>query len=191
MSASAADPLIELAERVASIAAELGIATAVIGATALAAHNYVRGTADIDLATAVDPFQDLGKLRDRLADDGFHTELNMPDADDSLGGVLRVRARDEEDDPVEIVNFHNPLRPSHNPGAEAVQLAFPIGLSSPLRCATLQHLIALKLYAGGRRDQADVVELLRRNPSADRSQIRDVCARYGSATVLDQLLREV
>jgi hypothetical protein len=52
-------------------------------------------------------------------------------------------------------------------------------------------VIALKLYAGGRRDQADVVELLRRNPDADRSQILDVCTRYGSASVLEQLLREV
>lgn len=85
------DPLIHLAERVATIAAEVGIVTAVIGATALAAHNYVRGTADIDLATAVDPFRDLSRLRDRLAAEGYHTELNMPDADDSLGGVLRVR----------------------------------------------------------------------------------------------------
>jgi hypothetical protein len=185
------DPLIRLAERVATIAAEVGIVTAVIGATALAAHNYVRGTADIDLASAVDPFRDLSRLRDRLAAEGYHTELNMPDADDSLGGVLRVRAHDEEDDPVEIVNFQNPLRPSHNPGPEAVQMAEPIGLTSPLRCATLHHLIALKLYAGGRRDQADVVELLRRNPDADRSQVRDVCTRYGSVSVLEQLLQEV
>jgi len=185
------DPLIVLAERVATIASELGVPTAVIGATALAAHDYVRGTADIDLATSVDPFSALRELRDRLAAEGFHTELNMPDEDDSLGGVLRVRAHDEDDDPVEVVNFRNPLRPNHNPGSEAVMMAEPIGPPSPLRCVTLQHLIALKLYAGGRRDQADVVELLRRNPGANHSQIREVCARFGSAALLDQLLQEV
>lgn len=48
-------PPIELAERVAGIARELGISTAVIGAVALAAHKYVRGTHDVDLATHVDP----------------------------------------------------------------------------------------------------------------------------------------
>jgi hypothetical protein len=189
MSGETHDPLIQLAERVASIAAELGIATALIGATALAAHNYVRGTADIDLATAVDPFRDLGGLRQRLEGEGFLVELNLPDAEDSLGGVLSVRARSNQDDPVEIVNFLNPLNPSHNPGREAVETAEPIG-SSSLRCATLAHLIALKLYAGSRRDQADVVELLLRNPTADRATIRAVCARYGSASDLDELIRE-
>jgi hypothetical protein len=189
MSGATSDPLIQLAERIATIASELGIPTALIGATALAAHNYVRGTADIDLATAVDPFRDLRGLQQRLEVEGFLVELNLPDAEDSLGGVLSVRARCEEDDPVEIVNFLNPLNPSDNPGREAVETAEPISASS-LRCATLAHLIALKLYAGSRRDQADVVELLLRNPTADRAKIRAVCAKYGSANELDELILE-
>lgn len=78
----------------------------------------------------------------------------------------------EPRDPVEVVNFQNPFRPSINPGREAVQTATPIGPSTSLRCATLPYLIALKLYAGSRRDQADVLELLRRNPVADRDQSR-------------------
>ena len=191
MNAEPRDPLIQLAERVAAVASELGMSTALIGATALAAHNYVRATADIDLAIAVDPFRELRLLGDRLEREGFHTELSLPDADDSLGGVLRVRATTEDDDPVEVVNFQNPFRPSNNPGLEAVQTATPIGTSTSLRCATLPHLIALKLYAGSRRDQADVLELLRRNPAADRDQIREVCARYGSERVLEELIAEV
>jgi hypothetical protein len=47
-----------LAERVDAAARELGIDTAVIGATALAVHRFVRATGDIDLATAVDPYRD-------------------------------------------------------------------------------------------------------------------------------------
>lgn len=97
----------------------------------------------------------------------------------------------EPRDPVEVVNFQNPLSPSNNPGREAVQTAAPIGASTSLRCATLPHLIALKLYAGSRRDQADVLELLRRNPAADRAQIREVCARYGSEQMLEELIGEV
>jgi hypothetical protein len=60
-----------------------------------------------------------------------------------------------------------------------------------LRCATLALLVALKLYAGGRRDQADVIELLRRNPDADLAPIRDACARYGSSGLLEELIREL
>lgn len=184
------DPLIGLAERVSRIATELGIPTALIGATALAAHNYVRGTADIDLATAVDPFRELSALRARLDAEGLHTELRLPDEEDSLGGVLEVRTSEDEEDAVEIVNFTNPWRTSINPGSETVRTAEPIPASAWLRCATLPCLIALKLYAGSLRDQADVVELLRHNPQADRARIREVCEKYGSANLLDGLTRQ-
>jgi hypothetical protein len=33
--------------------------------------------------------------------------------------------------------------------------------------------------------------LLRRNPGADLVPIRDACARYGSADLLEELIREV
>lgn len=191
MTESSRDPLLELAERVARLAADMGIPTALIGATALAAHDYVRGTADIDLATAVDPFRELRRLQERLHAEGLHAELSLPDAEDSLGGVLYVRARADDEDVVEIVNFLNPLTLTNNPGSEAVRTATAIGPTTPLRCATLPLLIALKLYANSRRDQADVIELLRRNPSADLSAIREVCARYGYSDVLEELLREV
>jgi hypothetical protein len=191
MTEGSRDPLIQLAERVATIAAEMGIPTALIGATALAAHNYVRGTADVDLASAVDPFRELRLLRERLEAEGLHAELSLPDAEDGLGGVLRIRARADDDDLVEIVNFLNPMNLSKNPGSESVRSATAVGPSTPLRCATLPLLVALKLYAGSRRDQADVIELIRRNPGADLAAIREVCARYGSADVLEELLREV
>ncbi|HTV18631.1 MAG TPA: hypothetical protein VMG12_08175 [Polyangiaceae bacterium] len=185
------DPSIELAERVATVATEMGIPTALIGATALAAHNYVRGTADIDLATAVDPFRELRRLQERLVSEGLDADLSLPDAEDGLGGVLRIRATADADDLVEVVNFLNPMNLSKNPGSEAVRTAVSVGASTPLRCATLPLLIALKLYAGGRRDQADVIELMRRNPDADVAAIREVCARYGFSELLEELLREV
>lgn len=191
MSPEASDPAIELAERVAAIAAELGIATALIGGTALAVHNYVRATPGIDLAAAVDPFRELKLLRLELDAEGLHTEINLPDAADVLGGLLRVSRRSDDDARVDIINFQNPLLPSTNPGLEAVQTATRLGASASLRCVTLAHLAALKLYAGGRRDQADVVELLRRNPASDRALIREVCARYGFSSVLEELILEV
>jgi hypothetical protein len=50
----------------------------------------VRGTADIDLAAAVDPFRELGLLQRRLEAEGLIAELNLPDVDDGLGGDTRV-----------------------------------------------------------------------------------------------------
>lgn len=49
---------------------------------------------------------------------------------------------------------------------------------SPLKIVPIPHLIALKLYAGGHKSKADIVELLVRNPELDLDEVRAVCARY-------------
>lgn len=58
-----------------------------------------------------------------------------------------------------------------------------------LRIIPLPHLIGLKLYAGGMKSKADIVELLRRNPSFDRDTIRSLCRRY-RLRGLEPLIRE-
>ena len=42
----------------------------------------------------------------------------------------------------------------------------------------IPQLIALKLYAGGYKSKADIVELLSRNPELNLAEIRAVCERY-------------
>jgi len=84
--------------------------------------------------------------------------------------------------PVQIVNFYNPLRPSRNPGAAAIEHAAPAIQGTSLAVVDLAHLVALKLYAGGPKNQADVVELLARNPDADIRAIDATCERFGLAT---------
>jgi hypothetical protein len=49
---------------------------------------------------------------------------------------------------------------------------------SRLRIVPLPHLVALKLYAGGTKSRADIVELLSRNPDADMDAIRDLCQKW-------------
>jgi hypothetical protein len=192
VSTAAADPILELVERVAEAARELGIETALIGAVAMAAYNYVRGTGDADLATHVDPHTDLSRLRDALGASGLHVELRLPDEEDPLGGVLRVWQREDEDgmpaDPVDVVNFDNPHRPGRlNPGRGAVRNASQVE-GTKLRCVRLPDLIALKLYTGGLRDQADVLELLLRNPDVDFAEIEAVCSTFGLGAVVSELI---
>jgi hypothetical protein len=193
---ASAEPALELLELVATAAEELGIQTAVIGAVAMAAHNYVRGTLDADLGTFVDPYTELGRLRDVLATRGLRVRLIRPDDQDPLGGVLRVWAHEDEDgdpiDYVEVVNFKNPHRPGlGSPGFDAIRDAIVIAAKPHLRYVRLGHLIALKLYAGGRRDQADVAELLRANPDADRSELLAVAKRFELDGDLAKLIDEV
>jgi hypothetical protein len=190
------DPIFVLLERVADVANELGIETAVIGAVAMAAHNYVRATADADLGTYVDPYRDLGRLRDTLAARGLHVDLRTPDDEDPLGGVLRVWEReDSEGDPidyVDVVNFNNPHRPGRRtPGFDAIRHAIPVESRPSLRFVGLAHLIALKLYTGGLRDKADVVELLRHNSDADMQSILEVARSFGLDAELSPILDEL
>lgn len=49
----------------------------------------------------------------------------------------------------------------------------------------------MKLYAGGMKSKADVVELLARNPDADRDAVVDVCARFGLADAWRALQPEI
>jgi hypothetical protein len=184
-------PGLELAERVADVARGLGIETALIGALALAVHNYVRATQDADLATHV-PLYDLMRLDEALTAAGLKTRLRKPDDEDDLGGVLRVWEHEDDDEepiePVEVVNFLNKLRPRRSPAREALARAVELD-EARVRCVLLQDLIALKLDAGGRSDLADVVAVLRSNPGADLDAIRATCKSYGF-DVIDTLIEE-
>lgn len=187
------DPL-SLAERVAATADEQGIATALIGAMALAMYNYVRGTNDVDLAAAIDPRSDLIRLEQALRDLGLKTTLTKPDDTDPLGGVLKVwgteDAEGEPVDVVEVVNFKNPFAPRRNPAFAAIRDAVPLDENTRLKCVRLPDLIALKFYAGYLKDIADIAELLARNPDADLDEIRARAKPYDKDDRLETLIAE-
>lgn len=182
-----------LAERVADIARELGFESALIGAGALAVHRYTRGTEDIDLAVVVDPGQQLASLARKLCDSGLHATVRLADDEDPLGGVITIRpSLDEQggqDDRVEVVNFRNPGNPVRNPGPGALARARPLP-ESALRCVTVEDLVALKLYAGGLADHADIVELLARNPDIDPAQVRAIASPFDATGILEGLMEQ-
>ena len=179
---------LEVARKVAERAAELDIETAVIGAVALAVHGYPRATMDIDLACWTDPFTKLRELKEELERDGYETTLFEPDREDPLGGVLTVSGDDFG--PVQVVNFCNPLSGAMNPGRDAISSARTTVEEAGLLVVDLEHLIALKLYAGGPKSRSDVIELLQRNPEAAREGIRAVCATFGLEVDWLRLLAE-
>lgn len=184
---------LQTAERVAEAAAALGLDSALIGAAALAVHGYTRGTEDIDLAVLGHPRRQLMALERQLSELGFRTRLRLPDDEDPLGGVLSVwtatAAGTDAADLVEVVNFLNPAHPSPAPVREALADALPLE-GSTLRCVRLEHLIALKLYAGGLGDHADIVQVLARNPGFDRESIRSVASPCDRDRVLEGLMNQ-
>lgn len=177
------ESLLTAAERVASLLAERGIDAVVIGAAALAAHHYVRHTEDIDLGVNV-AIRDLGPVAARLREAGYQVVVREPDGQDPLGGVIDVTGPFGL---VQIVNFGERFPAVIDGARAAATLAVRSG--SSLRIVPLDHLIALKLYAGGMKSKADIVELLKRNPDTDRDAIRTLCRRF-RLRGLEPLIRE-
>lgn len=175
--------LLEAAEQIAQVLAAQGIGAVVIGAAALAAHRYVRHTEDIDLGVNV-AVRDFAPLADRLRTAGFEVAFREADGQDPLGGVIDVSGPFGL---VQIVNFGERFPGVIESGLADATLQMREGGS--LRIIPLANLIALKLYAGGMKSKADIVELLRRNPAADRDRIRAMCRQY-RLRGLEPLVRE-
>ena len=177
------DGVIQAAEEVCGVLASHGVEAVVIGAIALAAHGYVRFTEDLDLGINVD-LGTLRRLAQALRTSGFEVDLREPDGADPLGGVVDVRGAFGL---VQIVNFGGRFPAVIDGGVAAADTVIRPG--SALRIVPLPHLVALKLYAGGAKSRADIVELLARNPAADLSAIRDLC-RGWRLSGLDPLIDE-
>jgi hypothetical protein len=166
------DRTLALAAELAAALAEHGAKCAVIGAVALAVRGYPRATEDIDLATVTDPNVVLLAVAEEMRGRGYEAELAMPDADDPLGGVLTVRSPDS--DPVQVVNYFNPWNGWVPAGKQAVETA-ETDLLPSLAVVDVPHLVALKLYAGGRKSELDILELLERQPTDVLDAVRKVC----------------
>ncbi len=166
------DAILDAAEAVVRILQEHRIDAVVIGAVALAAHHYIRQTDDIDLGVNAD-LPTLRAVCDALCREGFAAELREPDGVDPLAGVIDVTGPFGL---LQIVSYADRFPAVIEDAVRSATLVVRAG--SPLRLVPLPHLIALKLYAGGHKSKADIVELLARNPDADIDEIRSLCERY-------------
>ena len=133
----------------ASLDAE-GIPHALIGAAALAAAGVARSTFDIDLLTG-DPRVLREEIWTRLRAAGVFVEIRRGDADDPLGGVVRLELAGER--PVDLIVA------KHAWQSRAVERAGRVGDGPAV--VSPPDLILLKLYAGGTQDLWDIRELLR------------------------------
>jgi hypothetical protein len=180
---SEANAILQAAEDVAMVLREHHVESVVIGAVALAAFHYVRYTEDVDLGVNAD-LSALRVVADALRGRGYAVELREPDAPDPLGGVLDVSGPFGL---VQVISYSGRFPAVIDDAVRLSRTAIRAG--SPLRLVPLPQLIALKLYAGGHKSKADIVELLSRNPDLDLAEVRRVCSRYRLAG-LDELIAE-
>jgi hypothetical protein len=166
------ETLLDDAERVLATLGGFQIDAIVIGAVALAAHHYVRFTEDLDLAMNADR-QTFRDIAEALRESGFQVELRLPDLDDPLSGVIDAESARGM---IQLVNFGQTFPVIID--AAIKQASLTVREGSPLRVAPLPYLVALKLYAGGLKSKADVVEVLKRNAHADLDEICALCEKY-------------
>jgi hypothetical protein len=177
---------LQVAEHVARMLSDSDTPALVIGAVALAAHRYVRFTEDIDLGVLADLTQ-MRTFAQSLRAEGFDAELHEPDADDPLGGVIDISGSFGL---VQIISFQDRFPAVIRDALDGEDVRIRPG--SMLRIMPIPQLVALKLYAGGWKAQADIVELLRRNPEVDVDLLRQTCREYqlrGLNRILNELQR--
>jgi hypothetical protein len=177
---------LQVADRIAGMLAASNVPVVVIGAVALAAHRYVRFTEDIDLGVIADMAR-MRSLVESLRSAGYNTEFHEPDGDDPLGGVIDVSGPFGL---VQIISFEDRFPAVIRDALAGEDIRIRPG--SMLRIMPIPQLVALKLYAGGWKSHADIVELLRRNPEADVDMIHKTCRKYhlcGFDRVLEDLQR--
>lgn len=176
---------LEVARKVFELLAGNDIDAAVIGSIALAVHGYVRATRDLDFGVAVLAFDSLRRFADQLRDQGYEIDLGEPSPDDPVGGIVTVSGADF--DPVQIVNLRAPGGRHEKLAREAIATA----QNAPefgLPVVDLPHLVALKLVAGSRKDELDILELLRANPEASLEEVVALCGRHRLKARLEHLL---
>jgi hypothetical protein len=177
---------IDIARRVLDRLARARLDSAVIGSVALAVHGYVRATRDLDLAVAAITFGGLRRVAEALRADGFRVHVGEPAPDDVLGGVVTVEGDDF--DPIQIVNLIAPGGRHGKLARDAIASAQRVAeLGLPV--VDVPHLVALKLLAGSRKDELDVLELLGANPELPVEPIVEVCRRHRLGRRLEDLVR--
>ncbi len=180
-----ADEMLALAIEVSEAAQLCGIECALIGGAALAVHHYARATEDLDLGAIAVPYAKLRELKRSLEDAGCKVTLFDPDDDDPLGGVLTVNRG--EVGPVQVINFENPWVSRIHPGKRAVANACSLEPGLNLRVVKLEDLIALKLYAGGRKSENDILELLAANANVREESLRASAYAAGLGPEFDHI----
>ena len=175
-------PVSRLGRQIAEVTAALrGIDAqfALIGGLALASHNVVRGTQDIDLLVDADRADDIHAMTERLGYACLHRDANA-------GNYSR------NDERVDFLYASRPIARRLLAGAKEVKTSF-----GDLRVISTEGLIGFKLQGWVNdprrtRDMEDIRALLRANRNAvDMKEVREYFQLFDRLGLLDELLREI
>ncbi|MFC4310657.1 hypothetical protein ACFPN2_16310 [Steroidobacter flavus] len=150
-----------------------------IGGLALASHNVVRATQDVDLLVDADRADDVHAAVTRLGYDCLHRSAEA-------GNYSR------HDERVDFLYASRPIARRLLAGAREVKTSF-----GDLRVISTEGLIGFKLQGWVNdprrtRDMEDIRALLRANRSAvDMKEVREYFQLFDRMELLDELLQEI
>ena len=157
------------------ILARARVSYAVIGAMAASVHGVVRASVDADAVLAL-PTDELRNMEREFRDAGFATELRYGDSDDPIAAVLALS--DAYDNRVDLLVGLRGLDPAAF--SRAADVPFQ---GATLRVIGLEDFIAMKLFAHGPQDLADVkFALAVAGANIDLELLRNLAARFGGNT---------
>lgn len=177
-----AAPVSRLGRQIAEVTAALrGIDAqfALIGGLALASHNVVRGTQDVDLLVDADKSDDIHIAVLALGYGCLHRSADA-------GNYSR------NDERVDFLYASRPIARRLLAGARGVKTSF-----GDLRVISTEGLIGFKLQgwvndARRTRDMEDIRALLRANRNTvDMKEVREYFQLFDRTELLDELLREI
>jgi hypothetical protein len=178
MSATGPGQSVELLSEVLAVLNAAQIQYAVIGALAVSVHGVVRASQDADAvihATA----SELGVVNTKLTDLGFKTELRRGDIDDPIPALLLVS--DRHGNRVDLLAGLRGMDVAVY--SRAIQVTIP-GTTIPLCIASLEDLVAMKLFAGGPQDLLDARRCIAvAGDELDTALLRRVVAGFGRDAV--------
>lgn len=131
----------------------------IIGATAFAAHGWVRATVDVDLFVAADP-ANLAKLRKVLSEFGY--DLSDATLEDFQKFKILLR---QYDLPLDIHPFVTGVSDFERVWTRKVMAKLG-GIEAPF--ASLDDLIRMKKAANRPKDKEDLKQLRRLRPSSKK-----------------------
>lgn len=105
----------------------------------------------------------------------------------TLASGTALTVEGDDFDPLQIVNLTAPGGRHGRLAREAIASAQHVS-EFGLPVVDVAHLVALKLLAGSRKDELDVLELLGANPEMPLDPIFEVCRRHRLGKRLESLL---
>jgi len=159
--------------KIVPVLEKLQVPYALISGLALAPHNVVRATEDLDFLIGEGPSR-MSTLVERLRAKGLHSVSRKGSWGDPLVGVIAV-----EVPTTSATVVCDLVLPTARWQSDAVRGALIVEVEGfAVRVVQVWDLFLLKLYAGGPQDQLDAADLLRMQNPSERLAWKEAASQH-------------